>query len=121
LSEYGISAAQLNTLIFVKKSQLKNKSVCQRDIEREIGLRPSSISSMLANLEKDGLINRVIDESDARTKFITLTKQGEELCNKNKKIMDRCDEVVQSALTEEEQVQLKCLLTKVMDKIDEKN
>jgi DNA-binding MarR family transcriptional regulator len=120
LSEYGISGAGLHALIFVKKSQMRDRQVCQRDIEREVGLRPSSVSTMLANLEKNGLIKRSIDQSDARTKFITLTNQGEDLCEKNKKLMDCCDELVQSALTEEEQILLKNLLSKVLDKIDEK-
>jgi DNA-binding MarR family transcriptional regulator len=72
---------------------------------------------MLANLEKSGLISRSQLEGDARTKYLTLTQKGEEVCEKNKQLMDRCDELVESALTEDEQDQLKYLLTKILDKI----
>jgi DNA-binding MarR family transcriptional regulator len=117
LSEYGISGAQLHALIFIKKSECKGKPVCQRDIEREVGLRPSSISSMLANLEKNGFIVRTYNEGDARVKYITLTDKGHELCEMNKQLMDSCDELIQSALTEEEQEQLEYLLRKTIDAI----
>jgi DNA-binding MarR family transcriptional regulator len=116
-NEQGVSGAAMHALIFVHKSTTSNIAVCQRDIEREIGLRPSSVSSMLANLEKDGYICRNQVEGDARTKYITLTNKGEELCFKNKQLMDSCDELVESALTEEEQTTLKELLTKILDKI----
>jgi DNA-binding MarR family transcriptional regulator len=116
LSEYGISGAGMHALIFLHKSEKLNTPVCQRDIEHEVGLRPSSVSSMIANLEKEGLISRSQAEGDARTKYLTLTEKGVELCNKNKQLMDHCDEIVEEALSEEEQEELKYLLTKVLEK-----
>jgi DNA-binding MarR family transcriptional regulator len=107
----------MHALIFLHKSKKLDRPVCQRDIEHEVGLRPSSVSSMIANLEKEGLISRSQAEGDARTKYLTLTDKGEELCNKNKQLMDHCDELVEKALSEEEQLELKILLTKVLDKI----
>jgi DNA-binding MarR family transcriptional regulator len=118
LSEYGISGAQLHALVFIKKSECSGNHICQRDIEREVGLRPSSISSMLANLEKNGYINRMSDEGDARVKYITLTDKGNELCEMDRQLIDKCDELIQSALTEEEQEQLKFLLEKTINTID---
>lgn len=114
LSEYGVSGIQLHTLISIKRESLRGGTVCQRDIERQTGLRPSSVSTMLGNLEKNGLILRVQAEDDGRAKNLVLTEKGEELCRKNKKVMESCDKQLQSALTEEEQEQLEFLLEKVL-------
>jgi DNA-binding MarR family transcriptional regulator len=120
LSEYGISGVQLHALIFVLKSGKRGEAVCQRDIERELGLRPSSISSMLANLEHKELITRAQAEGDARTKYIALTDKALKLCDENKKLMDSCDALVQSALDDDEQEQLKALLSKVINSLHTK-
>ncbi len=115
LAEYGLNGMQMHTMVFVLVSNLHGKKICQRDIESETGLRPSSVSSMLSNLERSGLIVRTPAEEDARTKYITLTKEGAELCEKNKELMNKGDEIIQAALTEDEQRELKKLLVKMIE------
>ena len=118
LAEHGISAVQLHTLVFIHIMGMKGKKVCQRDVERETGLRPSSVSSMLANLERADFITRTPADSDARTKYITLNPLGLEICESNKELMDKCDEQVCAALTPEEQLTLKNLLMKVQNSLE---
>lgn len=96
---------------------MRGENVCQRDVERETGLRPSSVSAMIGNLERSDFITRMPAEEDARTKYLALTKLGRELCNKNKQLMDKCDEQIRNALTDEEQRTLKNLLVKVLDSL----
>ncbi len=115
LSSFGISGAQLQTLVFVHKSATEGKKVCQRDVERVLNLRPSSVSTLISNLTSEGYVMRTSSEGDARTKFIELTKKGEELCLKNRELMDKCDELIQNTLTDDEQEQLKTLLLKISD------
>lgn len=114
LSDFGVTGVQLHTLVFVMVESLCGHSVCQRDIERQTGLRASSVSTLLGNLEKNGFISRTQSAEDARTKTIVLTGKGRELCAKNKIVMDRCDRLVESALTEEEQTLLNVLLDKIL-------
>lgn len=118
LSTVGITGAQLQTLVFVHRSALANKKVCQRDVERELNLRASSVSTMLANLTSGGYITRTFAEGDARTKFIELTEKGEKLCLKNRELMDKCDAIIQDALSEGEQEQFKALLIKIFNHIN---
>ena len=115
LSSFGISGVQLQTLVFVHRNYLAGKKVCQRDIEHVLNLRPSSVSALISNLTAEGYVTRTSYEGDARIKYIELTKKGEELCLKNRELMDKCDELIQSALTDEEQEQLKTLLLKISD------
>ena len=50
--------------------------IFQRDIERRFHLRRSSVTGILQNMEKAGLIVREAVESDARLKRIRLTERG---------------------------------------------
>lgn len=117
LSSFGISGAQLQTLVYVHRCTLRGEKVCQRDVKRELNLRASSVSTLLAGLTSCGYVTRAFAEGDARTKFIELTPKGEQLCLKNRELMDKCDAIIQDALTEEEQVQFKELLIKIFNHI----
>lgn len=118
LSSLGITGAQLQALVFVHRNALKGNKVCQKDVERELNLRASSVSVLLANLTSDGYITRNYADGNARTKFIELTKKGEELCLMNRDLMDKCDAIIQDALSEEEQESFKQLLIKIFNHIN---
>lgn len=117
-SEYGISPVQMYAMVFIKCETDEGRSVCQKDVEKHVNLRPSAMSTMLSNLEKKGLITRTVSDGDARTKYVSLTNKGSDLCLKNKLLMEKCDGIVQSALTEEEQELFKNLLLKIMAEAD---
>ena len=53
----GISGAQGNILNYILVES-QNRSVYQKDIEQEFGLRPSTATETLKSLEKNGLIKR---------------------------------------------------------------
>ena len=113
-AEYGISHVQMHTMVFIKIETDEGRSVCQKDIEKQVNLRPSATSTMLTNLEKRGFIVRTVSGDDARTKYLSLTEKGKDLCVKDKLLMDKCDGIVESALTEEEQENFKNLLLKII-------
>lgn len=50
--------------------------VSQRDIEREFGIRRSTVTSVLQLMEKNGFIRRFRDENDGRVKRIAITQEG---------------------------------------------
>ena len=117
-SEYGISHVQMHAMVFIKYETDNGRRVCQKDIEKQVNLRPSAMSTMLTNLEKSGFIVRTVADGDARTKYVSLTDKGKDVCLKDKLLMDKCDGIVQSALTEEEQETFKTLLLKIMAETD---
>ena len=119
LAEQGITPVKLQTLIYLIKSERTQNKVCQRDIEKVLNLRPSSVSSLLKSLEKEGYLIRTFQDGDARTKYLELTAKGRKLCNDNKLFMEKCDETVQSALSDKEQDELQKLLEKIIAKISE--
>ncbi len=117
-ADYGITPIQLDSLVYVYVQNKSGKNVCQKGIEKYVNLRPSSTSSLLNTLEKSGFIKRTVAEDDARTKYVTLTEKGESLCVRNKMLVDKCDAVIQCALSEAEQATLKNLLKKIITEID---
>lgn len=63
----------------------ENKNIFQRDIEKEFDLGRSTVSIILKELEKEGLIERKAVVTDARLKKVTATdaaKMINEVCNK---------------------------------------
>ena len=115
---YGITPVQMDALVFVLRRTRQGEKVCQKDIEKHVNLRASSVSTLLTTLEKKGYLVRNVADGDARTKYITLTEKGNVLCEEKKLYMERCDALVQSALTEEEQETFITLLNKIMSGIN---
>lgn len=113
-SEYGITHVQMHAMVFIRCETVAGRKVRQRDVEKQVYLKASAMSTMLSNLEKKGLIVRTVSENDARTKYVTLTEKGVDVCQKNKLLMEKCDGIVQSALTDVEQETFKNLLLKIM-------
>ena len=74
----GMSGAQGNILNYILVDGRK-RPVYQKDIEKEFGLRPSTATEALKNLEAKGLICRISEKQDGRLKRIELTSQAEEI------------------------------------------
>ncbi|MDR1959688.1 MAG: MarR family transcriptional regulator [Planctomycetaceae bacterium] len=58
--------------------QSENGNVYQKDIEKELGIRRSSATTLLQRMEKNGLIRREPLPTDARWKKIVLTPKAKE-------------------------------------------
>ena len=63
----------------------KNKDIYQKDLEKVLNLRRATVSGVLHTMEKNGLIKRVKDESDTRTKKIILNEKIPERFNEYSK------------------------------------
>ena len=66
---------------------LNNKNIIlyQKDLEKVLNLRRATVSGVLHTMEKNGLIKRVTDESDTRTKKIILNEKIPERFNEYSK------------------------------------
>lgn len=72
----GISGAQGNILDYILVES-RQRSVYQKEIEKEFGLRPSTATEALKLLEEKGLICRIPEEKDGRYKRIVFTPKAE--------------------------------------------
>lgn len=64
---------------YMYSRERENKSVYQRDMERDFGVRRSTVTKLVQLMEKNGLIERVGVKDDARLKQLKLTPRGREL------------------------------------------
>lgn len=74
----GLSGSQAFVLDYIMVESL-NKSIYQKDIEKEFGMRASSATELIHIMESKGLISRKPDERDSRFKKIELTKAADEI------------------------------------------
>ncbi len=80
----------------------REKDVFQRDFEERFSIRRSTATNMLKLMEKNGLINRVSVDYDARLKKIVLTKKAVEI---NKMIIndiEKCEKKIKNGISDEE-------------------
>ncbi len=78
VAQYGITGVQARILGFIYHKSDK-RDIFQRDIEEELDVRRSSVTSVLQLMEKNGYIKRVSVSEDARLKKIILTDKGLEI------------------------------------------
>jgi DNA-binding MarR family transcriptional regulator len=64
------------------------------ELSRELGVSLSAMTQVANRLERQGLVERVFDESDRRVRFLQLTAQGESLMRSHEEAqlrrMERC-------------------------------
>lgn len=110
-AEYGITSRQLALLIAI--GQKPNSS--QKAIGEMVALDVNTVSDTLRRMERKGLVQRVASLTDARSICVTLTRKGFLLLESADEDIMRLEKRVGSNLTDEEELQLKQLLRKMLN------
>ena len=97
----GMSGAQGNILNYILVDGRK-RPVYQKDIEKEFGLRPSTATEALKNLEAKGPICRISEKQDGRLKRIELTSKAEEIRHLITSEIAESENLLLKGITEEE-------------------
>ncbi|GEM_PF-5572397 len=79
LARCGLNSHHGGMLIHVG---MNKHGITQKELAQRLAVRPSSITSMLDTLEREGLVCRQTDENDKRVKHISLTKKGKALSSR---------------------------------------
>lgn len=116
LSKHNITLEQVKIIGFLDIHS--NAVVYQKDIETEFGIKRSSVTSIMQNLEKNGLITREGDQSDARIKKVQLTEKGRMLSRLLKDYIESLETVIVTGMTEEEKELFLYLLKKSLNNVD---
>lgn len=77
-AKYGLTRVQSRIIGFIY-SEADKKDIFQKDIEEELDIRRSSVTSVLQLMEKNGYIKRESVAEDARLKKIILTEKAIEI------------------------------------------
>ncbi len=89
------------------------EGVDQNELSAHMGIRPTSLSELLAKLEKKGFITRAPSSQNRRTYFVSITPAGHAEAEKSKKLIleDGCK--LLEPLTEEEKTTFYGILEKI--------
>ena len=115
-SKYGITGVQSRILGFISHNSEK-RDIFQKDIEEELDIRRSSVTSVLQLMEKKGYIERVSVCRDARLKKIILTEKGAEIQRNVKSLILELEKSLMDELSDEELEVLVSLIDRLSNKI----
>jgi DNA-binding MarR family transcriptional regulator len=69
-------------LFTIKGEQKKGGGITATQLSESMGIKTPSVNTVLAGLERMGLIRRTMDENDRRFVLITLSNEGESMVKK---------------------------------------
>lgn len=119
LEEYGITLMQNEVLHYIYFRE-KKQNINQKDIEKFFNSSNPTITGILNRLQVKGLIIREASAEDARYKVIKLTDNGRTVVDNCLKMKaSRMEQRLVKKLTSEEEKQLRDLLAKVIEGLEE--
>lgn len=109
LKALGFAVAQIPVLVALKYSE----GLPQAELVRIARVEQSSMAQLLGRMERDGMIQRVADPADRRSRLITLTDAVRERMPQAHAVMVQRAAQALEGFSEEEQATLLALLLRV--------
>ena len=110
-----LSLTSTQMLVLGVLGECQGKRVCQKDLEKCLGLSNPTVTGILKRLESKDLIERKVWEEDARYKQIFLTQKSADLQADMEDTMVHVWENLLSCLTHQEVETLTMLLEKILN------
>jgi MarR family transcriptional repressor of mepA len=102
LIPYDITNQQARIVGTIGSSRDNGTSICQKDIEIMMGLKGSSVTSLLQGIERKGFITRNSSASDGRAKELTLTPKGQLFIEEFYEVFQETENKIVQGMTEEQ-------------------
>lgn len=118
LDDYHTTFQQTIILMYLSLKQDK-EIVNQKSVEKFMNLKGSSITSLVKQMVKKGLIHRARSKEDGRNYNLRLTEKGNDLLINCYHIVTEVNESLSKGMTADELATLKRLLLKVIGNIEE--
>ncbi|MGG2019797.1 MarR family transcriptional regulator [Pseudomonas sp. S8] len=109
LRELGLTVSQLPVLVTLKNFG----AISQGELARAVRVEQPSMAQLLSRMERDELVQRVLDPADGRSRLISLSALATCQLPKAKRVMDQTCSQALEGLSAEEQMLLHKLLLKV--------
>ena len=114
LATHHLTISQFRILMILYKSP--DCTVRQADIESAYAMTNPTVTGLVQNLEKSGLVRRVANPEDKRSKLLTLTEYAEEKRAEFIAMANSIEKEMTDGLSESEVETLSDLLVKVIQK-----
>lgn len=109
LRQLGFAIGQLPVLVTLKTAG----ALSQAELARMAQVEQSSMAQLLNRMERDGLVKRVPDPADGRSRLISLTARASRQMPNGKAVMDEVCETALTGFTAKERAQLLTWLLKI--------
>jgi MarR family transcriptional regulator for hemolysin len=114
LRERGFAIGQLPVLMALKDGRPQS----QAELARVAQVEQPSMAQLLARMERDGLVERVPDPDDGRSRLVLLTPACRERMHESRVVMQAISTEALAEFSAEERAQLGQLLNRLADKLD---
>lgn len=114
LRELGFAMSQVPVLVTLKKAG----ALSQAELARLLEVEQSSMAQLLNRMERDGLVERVADPADRRSRLISLTDTAARQLPSGKSVMEAVSRQALAGFSAEEKQQLASLLLRVNENLD---
>ncbi len=109
LRELGFAVSQLPVLVALKH----RRALSQSELARIARVEQSSMAQLLNRMERDGLIERIADPNDKRSRLISLSAAASRQLPRGKAIMDATCEIALAGFNRKEIEQLAVLMARI--------
>lgn len=113
LDSTGVYQSQHRILMEI--SNKPNQS--QKELAEKMNISAATVAVSLKKLEKGGYIIRSADSSDTRYNQVEITKKGQEVVEKSKRIFDRVDSYMFHGFKEDEINNLTDILERIINNL----
>ena len=114
IEEYGLNSGNPKVLLYL----LGNEGCRQIDIARYCHVRSATLSSVLANMEANGFIERKRLEGNKRSYAIYLTKKGHQTFDVVKDQLDATTNIAFKDFTDDEIIKIQSYLDRISDNLN---
>lgn len=111
VSEHGLQKSQERLLLTIDK--MKEKKICQKDIAEKMRVTPAAVAVTLKNLEKMGIIRKIMSKEDNRYNDIVLTEEGKKIVAESEEKVNSIDQKAFKGFSESEKSNLQDYLERI--------
>ena len=95
-----------------------NDGLSQKEIGKELNIKPSTVTVMISRMEKAGLVKRVQDKRDLRVSKIYLEQKGIDLKDEIKEIGKTVNEETFKGFSEQEKEMMTMFLNRISENLE---
>lgn len=114
LREHGFAMGQLPVLVALKDGRARS----QAELARLAQVEQPSMAQLLARMERDGLVERVADPDDKRSRLILLTPACRARMHKSRAVMQALGDEALAEFNAAERAELARLIHKLAERVD---
>ena len=114
---YDVTPVQTHLLLHLA-CWTGEQEASQRDLERTLRLKPSTVNGIVDRLEAKGYVSRRASPQDGRVRLVSLTEAGRSKVQDFHVIVEETERRFTASLSEQERGQLRKLLSRIIENLE---